>query len=190
MEEGKLNERQLNDRQAAFVREYVVDFNATQAAIRAGYSAKSAEACASRLLTNAKVAAAIQEAKASVCKRAELTTDRIVQELERIAFGDLKNSVKWDSNGTNVRASDELPDDVSATIAAIEEEETTTEFGVHSKTKRKVKVKHYDKLRALELLARYKGMLVDRKELTGKDGKPIQVQQKTWVDIMVEDGEA
>lgn len=187
MEEGTPKAaKPLNERQQAFVREYVIDFNATQAAIRAGYSARSAGQHAEALMRKHEIQTAIQEAKGAVCKRAELTVDRIVQELERIAFGDLKNSVKWDSNGTNVRSSDELTDDVSATIAAIEEEETTTEFGVTSKTKRKVKVKHYDKLRALELLARYKGMLVDRKEITGKDGKPMQVQQQTWMDAISE----
>lgn len=187
MEEGTPKAaKPLNERQQAFVREYVIDFNGSAAARRAGYSEKTAGQHAERMLKNVEIKKAIEEAKAKVCKRAELTVDRIVQELERIAFGDLKNSVKWDSNGTNVRSSDELPDDVSATIAAIEEEETTTEFGVTSKTKRKVKVKHYDKLRALELLARYKGMLVDRKEITGKDGKPMQVQQQTWMDAISE----
>lgn len=183
MEEGRLNEKQ-----AAFVREYVKDFNATQAAVRAGYSAKSAPVNGPRLLANAGIQKAIEKMKVAVCARAELTTDRIVQELERIAFGNLKNSVDWDSGGTSIKASSDLPDDVSATIMAIEEDEheTTSPTGA-THTRRKVKVKHYDKLRALELLARYKGMLVDRKELTGKDGKPIQVQQKTWVDLMAEE---
>ncbi len=178
MEEGK----ELNERQAAFVREYLVDFNATQAAIRAGYSEKTAGSQGERLLRNAEIQKAIDAGKASVCKRNEVTVDRIVQELERIAFGDLKNSVKWDGNKTVICASDELSPDVSATIASIEEDERDTPHGTH----RKVKVKHWDKLRALELLARYKGMLVDRKEISGKGGGPVQVEQKSWLDVVGE----
>ncbi len=78
----------LNDRQARFVAEYLVDLNATQAAIRAGYSPPSARTQAADLLPNPNLAAAIAEAQAARGRRTEVTADRVVLELARVAFGD------------------------------------------------------------------------------------------------------
>ena len=65
-----MNKRKLTAAQERFVDEYLVDLNATQAAVRAGYSAKTAHSCGPRLLANAGVAAAIAAAKQA---RAEAT---------------------------------------------------------------------------------------------------------------------
>lgn len=78
----------LSPKQQRFVDEYLVDLNATQAAIRAGYSAKTAESAGSRLLRNVKVQAAIQQAMADRLKRTEITQDRVLLEYARIAFFD------------------------------------------------------------------------------------------------------
>jgi phage terminase small subunit len=74
----------LTPRQARFVEEYLVDSNATQAAIRAGFSAKTAPQSASRLLTNVKIAAAIADAKAPVLAANQLTLDEHLRELAAI----------------------------------------------------------------------------------------------------------
>ena len=68
--ESNAIKRPLTPKQDMFVREYLIDLNATQAAIRAGYSAKTADVQASRLLGNVQVAAAVQ---AAMDKRAEET---------------------------------------------------------------------------------------------------------------------
>ena len=68
----------LTARQQRFVAEYLIDLNATQAAIRAGYAEKSATAEGSRLLVNAKVAAAVAAAKAERSKRTEITQDYVL----------------------------------------------------------------------------------------------------------------
>ena len=75
----------LNDKQAAFVREYVVDKNGKQAAIRAGYSAKTAEAQASRLLSNAKVRAAVDAALKVVAEKTETEAEWIRRRLKEEA---------------------------------------------------------------------------------------------------------
>ncbi len=180
--------RKLNPKQLAFISEYLIDFNGTQAAIRAGYSARTAQEQASVLLSKPMVQRALEEAKAAHKKVREVSVDRIIQELERIAYGDLKNSVRWNEGGTQIQPSDDLPADVSATIMSIEEDEheTTSPLG-HTHVRRKVKVKHYDKLRALELLGRYKSLFVDRKEVTGKGGGAIEVQTKSWMDVVNEE---
>lgn len=69
-----------------FVDEYLVDLNATQAAIRAGYSPKTAYSMGQRLLKDVEVQAAIQEARARREKRTEITQDRVVQEIADNAF--------------------------------------------------------------------------------------------------------
>lgn len=71
----------LTPKQAAFVREYLIDLNATQAAIRAGYSEKTAYSQGQRLLKNAEVQAAIAKAQAQRAKRLQLTADDVLKGL-------------------------------------------------------------------------------------------------------------
>ena len=75
----------LNDKQQRFVEEYLVDFNATQAAIRAGYSAKTAEQQGCRLLRNVQVAAAVDAGRAALSERAEITQDYVLAGLQEVA---------------------------------------------------------------------------------------------------------
>lgn len=79
----------LNDKQAMFVREYLLDLNATQAAIRAGYSAKTAKQQGARLLTNADVAAAVAAAKADRSERTKVDADWLLTRLADEAEADL-----------------------------------------------------------------------------------------------------
>ena len=95
----------LNDRQARFVAEYLVDLNATQAAIRSGYSARSAYSTGERMLRNAEVAAAIAEAQAARSRRTEVTADRVVLELARVAFGDPRRVMSWARSGCSAGTS-------------------------------------------------------------------------------------
>jgi len=78
----------MTPKQKRFVREYLTDFNATQAAIRAGYSQRGASVQGSRLLANAKVQSEVE--RLSKCKDDELglSNDRILHEIAQIAFSD------------------------------------------------------------------------------------------------------
>lgn len=82
------DERGLTPRQAAFVREYLVDLNGAQAAIRAGYSPDAAKEQAARLLTNANVAAAVEAGKAARASRVQVTADDVVRILLKEATAD------------------------------------------------------------------------------------------------------
>ncbi len=75
---------ELTEKQTMFVREYLLDLNATQAAIRAGYSAKTAEQQGSRLLSNAKVAKAISEEKARRNERVQIDADYVLGRLVEV----------------------------------------------------------------------------------------------------------
>lgn len=83
----------LTAKQQRFVEEYLIDLNATQAAIRAGYSPKTANEQGARLLANASVQEAIAKAMAERSRRTGISQDRVIQELARIAFVNPKNII-------------------------------------------------------------------------------------------------
>lgn len=82
--------QELTDRQARFCEEYLIDLNATQAAIRAGYSEKTANEQGARLLANVSVQEKIAELKAERAKRTEITQDSVIQELAAVARAEVK----------------------------------------------------------------------------------------------------
>lgn len=149
----------LTPRQAAFVREYLVDLNSTQAAIRAGYSARTAKQQGSRLMTNADVQSAIQAAQASREQRTEITADRVVAELARVAFGDVRRLYRGDGSLIGIP---DLGDDAAALIGGFEVQRSgSAEDGFVTTSKVKVN----DRLRALEMLGRHLGMFSDNVNL-------------------------
>jgi phage terminase small subunit len=102
----------------------------------------------------------ITEAQNEQAKRTEITADRVVKELARIAFTDPRKVFRWGPNGVTLLPSDQLTEDEAAIVAEVSE--TTTESGGSIKGKR------FDKLKALELLGRHLGMFVERADITGK----------------------
>lgn len=102
----------LTPRQARFVAEYLVDLNATQAAIRAQYSAKTAAEQAARLLTNVNVKQAIEEGRAKLMQRVELTQEQVLRDLEAVKT-DAMQSI-FDKDGNRIMA------DRSAALKALE----------------------------------------------------------------------
>ena len=160
--------RKLTPKQPRFVEEYLVDLNATQAAIRAGYSPKTAGQIGERLLKKVEIQQALAERMKAREQRTEVTQDRVVKELAKIAFGDPRNVMTWGPTGVKLKASTELTDDEAAFVSEVSE--TTTEHGGS------LKLKTNDKLKALELLGRHLGMFKEKVEVTGKDGGPIQSQ--------------
>ena len=158
------------EKQVRFVEEYLIDLNATQAAIRAGYSEKTATVCGAQNLTKPNISKAIEEALASRSDRTNAEADRVVLELVRLAYSRLTDAVKWNKKGITLHDSENLPDDVKAAISEVKE--TRSPNGAITIT-----VKFHSKPKALELLARHLGMLIDRRELTTPPGKPIEIKQ-------------
>lgn len=146
----------LTPKQRKFVSEYLVDLNATQAAIRAGFSQKTARAQGQRLLTNVYIANAIAAAQAKREKRTEITQDRVVQELARIAFGNSRSVMSWGPGGLVLRNSNDLNEDEAALVSEVRE--TTTKDGGS------MALKTHDKLKALELLGKHLGMFEKKPE--------------------------
>jgi len=140
------SERRLVPKQARFVEEYPVDYNATQAAVRAGYSKKMAGRIGYQLLENPRVRAAIQAAQKERSARLGINADRVIQELAILGFADLAEFVDWGPNGVTLRESSALDKAKRRAIVEVSE----TRFGV--------KIKLADKNSALEKLCRHLGI--------------------------------
>ena len=147
-----------DDRRQRFIVEYLVDQNATQAARRAGYSKRTAYAQGSRLLRNAGIADTIRQRQAALAERAELTADRVLEELRRLALADARSF--FDDHG-NLKPISELTAEQGAAIASFEVLIKNAEAG-DGKQDVVHKIRLWDKVRALELLAKYFRLLVDR----------------------------
>lgn len=89
----------LTPKQERFVQEYLIDLNATQAAIRAGYSADTAKQQGSRLLTNVDVASAIASKQGKLADKYEVTAERVVRELALIGFANMLDYVTIGQDG-------------------------------------------------------------------------------------------
>lgn len=152
----------LTDKQQRFVEEYLIDLNATQAAIRAGYSPNSAEAQASRMLSIVKVRDAVARAMAERSKRTGVCQDRVVQELARIAF--LNPSDVVNLNSATVK--EDVSEDDLAVIASVKNKTTFFESG----SAEEHEVKFCDKVKTLELLGRHLGMFNDKLRI---DTEPV-----------------
>jgi phage terminase small subunit len=150
----------MTPRQSRFIHEYLKDLNATQAAIRAGYSMKTAESCGSRLLSFAKVKREIDAAIARRAVRVEVKADDVLRELLRL--GTVNITEAFDRNGA-LLPPHEIPEDVQRAIVSIETDEMTDAEGVVIGHTRKVKFS--DKKGPLELLGRHLGMFAEKHEL-------------------------
>lgn len=91
-----MSKEKAPDRQIQFAQEYVIDFNGKQAAIRAGYSEKTAEAQASRLLRNVKVRSEIERLLEDPIGKRNETRERVLAELEHLAYSTDDDDAKRD----------------------------------------------------------------------------------------------
>lgn len=161
----------LTPKQQRFVDEYLNSLNATQAAIKAGYSKKTARSVGSENLSKPDIAAAIQEAMKNRQERTFITQDRVLQELARIAFFDPRKLL--DDDGNPIPLSN-LDDDTAAAVAGVDLME---EYEGHGKDRVFIgytkKFKLADKNTALSNAMRHLGMFVDKSEITGKNGQPL-----------------
>ena len=149
----------MTAKQQRFVEEYLIDLNATQAAVRAGYSPNTAQEIGSENLSKPIISAAIQRAIADRSRRTGMNADRIIDELAKIAFANVDDLIDL-ANGT-VKP-DGARDDTAA-IQSVRAKTVPTKQG--DITEHELRL--YDKLKALELLGRHLGLFNDRLQLQG-----------------------
>lgn len=155
----------LTPKQQRFIEEYLVDLNATQAAIRAGYSARSAASIGEENLRKPDIAAAVEAAQQKRAERLGVTADRIEEELAAVAFSNLRDVASWDEDEVTLIPADDLSDQAARSLREVNARVETVEGESGSRTTRHVQVKQHDKLRALELLGKRHGMWRERVEL-------------------------
>lgn len=159
----------LNMRQLTFAAEYLVDFKAREAAIRAGYAPKNAEVTAASLLSNPKVLAEMETGIQRWSRSLDVTVERIVNEYARIAFFSWERYTTIDEGSGQPRIDWTLMDkDGWAAIESIEQVEKMNAFGNEAGSViRTTKVKLANKNRALADLARYKLMFAAEEAAKG-----------------------
>lgn len=154
----------LTPKQEMFCKEYIIDFNATRAAIEAGYSEKTASVIATQNLGKLYIQEYIAQLMKKREERTEITADMVVVELAKIAFHDIRKL--YDEHG-NMIAVQDLDDESAATIASFKSRKEKTgkdasDYDIIDEYKR------IDKLKSLELLGRHLAMFTDVKKHEGE----------------------
>lgn len=153
----------LTDKQEIFCLEYLKDLNGKQAAIRAGYSEKTAQEHSSRMLTNVKVQARIQGLKEKRAERCEITADMILNELAAIGFSkitdylkveDIEDEETEDEEGNSTKKTLRV-----VTIFKTDEVDAKKSLAISEirQTKEGISLKVHDKIKALELIGKHIG---------------------------------
>jgi len=156
-----IKESDLSEKQIIFAKEYLVCMNATESAIKAGYSKKTAHSQGCRLLKNVKVKSYVEQCLQERASKLDITPNRILEELGSIAFFNINNIF----DGDRIKSINELPKEVARAISSIKlRKEKIDGDDIPSEV---MEIKANDKLKAIEMLMRYLGMF----EIDNKQGK-------------------
>lgn len=143
----------LTDKQKLFCDEYLVSYNATDAARKAGYAKKQAGVIAWQNLQKPLIQEYLQARKAAIQQKLEISQERTMLEIGRLAFSDIR---KYFTETGELRPLHELDDDAAAALASVETEEVFDGTGKDKvQTGLARKIKTYDKTKALEMLAKH-----------------------------------
>lgn len=163
---------ELTDKQRIFCEEYLIDLNATQAAVRAGYSEKTAYSIGQENLNKPEIQEEIKRLKKARSKRTQITADRVLEELAKIGFANIKDYLKVKdmeyitgvdkegkpitkkARGVEIFKTDNIEDDIAAAIAEIKQ------------TKTGISLKLHDKIKALEDIGKHLDMFTNSIDLS------------------------
>ena len=190
----------LTAKQKRFCDEYLIDLNATQAAIRAGYSEKTANEQGARLLAKVSVQQYIQDRKQKRIERTEITQDMVLKELALIAFANNTDYAKVIEKQAMIEVEGNMVPMLDAdgnpvmyrTIEPTLTDELTEEqkkaLAVIKKGRDGFEIKSYDKVRALELLGKHLGMFEEKIEVNGQVNNPMAGLTTEELKKLVADG--
>ena len=149
----------LTDKQRSFVSEYCIDKNATQACVRAGYSAKTANTVGPRLLVNVGIKELISKKLTELEDKAGLTAERVMLEVKAIATSNIMDGMEFnsDTGELNFKSPDQIPEEFWRAAQEV------TAYQLPDGAGLALKIKMHPKLQALK-------MEYDRHKLTGQDG--------------------
>lgn len=164
----------LTDKQQKFCEEYMIDLNATQAAIRAGYSEDTARAIGCENLTKPDIQSEVQRLMKERSERTKITADRVLNELAKLAFANIDDYITITDGLPSVDLSALTRDQAAAIVSFDIDTRHEGRTGAQpSSTVEKVKFKMADKGQNLERLGRHLKLFTDKHELTGEDGAPV-----------------
>lgn len=172
-------EKFLTPKQRRFVEEYLIDLNATQAAIRAGYSQRRAQEIGWQLLHKTAVQVAIQAAMDERSKRTEITQDMVVKELALIGFANMADFVKVDDSGMiQANPLDTLEDGKSRIIRKVREKRVIKSTAEGDQVlDATYEFELCDKVKSLELLGKHLGMFTEKREIDLKQPLSITIKK-------------
>jgi len=153
----------LNARQRRFVEEYLLDLNATQAAIRSGYSKKTAYCMGHENLKKPEIAAAIQAEIDAQSKRTQVTRDMVIREMSRLAFSNIRKFAKWNDDGVKLTDSEELNEDETACVSEVSQSKFSGGSEDRPWERTEVKFKLHSKDRALDMLGKHFGIFDEKR---------------------------
>lgn len=149
----------MREKQKRFCQEYLIDSDATKAAVRAGYAKRSAASIGCDLLKHPEVKAYLDELRAELKERSMVKAEEVVAELWRVGKARIDQVMSWDQRGNlTLSTSEELPEEVKAAVASIKR--TDNDYGGT------VEVKMHDKVMALDKLCRALGLYQDKVDVT------------------------
>ena len=164
------SEFQITDRMKKFVDEYLIDFNATQAAIRAGYSSDTANEQGSQLLARPDIRELVAEGQKAIAERTQTFQDNAVAELKIVGFSDLADFLTVKDGGiVEQKPFNELTKEQTKCIKKIKQTVRSSHSadGTILHQTAVIEIELHDKLKALELLGRHLGMFNDTLRLEG-----------------------
>lgn len=175
--------RGLSPKQQLFVQEYLIDLNATQAAIRAGYSCKNADKIGPELLGKTRVNQAIKQAMDERVNRTKITADRVLEEYARIGFADITDFVDFRTEQKLIRVGhDGQPVYSFETLLQVKNSDQIEGSAISEVSVTKdgmLRFKLHDKKGALDSIARHIGMFNDKLKVDNEGQTEIKV---TFVD--------
>jgi phage terminase small subunit len=177
--------KDLTEKQFIFCMEYLTDFNATRAAIKAGYSKKTADSQGSRMLKNVKVKSFIDNQTTKRVEKLEVTKESVIKELAKIAFHDIRKM--YDEKGFLIPVYN-LDDDTAAVISSFKSRREFQGKGEDGKAEYDIvdEYKRHDKVKTLELLGKHLGMFSDKPKEDDEDSttktKRVQIVRRNRND--------
>lgn len=167
----------LDPKRARFVQEYLIDLNATQAAIRAGYAKKNADVTGPRMLGNIGIQKEIAAAMAKRAERLEITADTWLRELACSGFLDPKDIFEDDGSLKQIK---DMPESARRAIAGLDVTELFD--GETGDQKHAIglvkKIKFVPKINALEIIGKHLGFLKDKMEIPGVEKALYEISEK------------
>jgi phage terminase small subunit len=170
----------LTDKEQRFVEEYLIDLNATQAAIRAGYSPKTARQIACENLTKPHIQDAVTLAMQERSERTKIDADRVLAEYALIGLSDIRHYQITASGALSLV--DGAPDYAARAVASVKQKYFYDEDG--NPTGGETEIKLWPKVSALDSIARHLGMFIDRHRISGPDGGDLHVKHSADGQIL------